>query len=67
MKVQSVLFDKSWTQTAAKKWLLAHNFKATKVHVTATRLRYRQYAPKNEKYRTITFGHGVQAIIAREP
>ncbi len=65
MKVQSLLFDKTkFTQASAKKWLLAHNFKATKVHVTESRLRYRQYAPKNEKYRTITLTYGVQAIVA---
>jgi len=65
MKVQSVLFDKkTWTQAAAKKWLLAHNLKATKVHVTAAKLRYRQYKPGLARYSTIPFGHGVQAIIA---
>ena len=69
MEVQSLLFSKDagWTVEKAKEWAKSHGYKHGKVHVTGQYIRIRQFSPKGSKVeRTITFGHGIRAVIARE-
>src|SRR5271166_3224405 len=69
MDVQSLLFDRSagWTQAKAKAWAKSHGYRHGKVHVTDQYVRIRQFDPKGLKVkRTITFGHGIRAVVARE-
>ena len=69
MDVQSLLFDRSagWTAAKAKAWAKSHGYRHGKVHVTDQYVRIRQFDPKGLKVkRTITFGHGIRAVVARE-
>lgn len=68
MDVQALLFDRaSWTASAAKAWAKSHGYKFGKVHVTDQHIRIRQFDPKDAKvFRTIPFGRGIRAVVARE-
>jgi len=69
MDVQSLLFSRAagWTPSKAKAWAKSHGFKHGKVHTTAGQVRIRQFDPKGLKVkRTVPFGHGIQAVVARE-
>ena len=69
MDVQSLLFDRNagWTASKAKAWAKSHGYKHGKVHVTDQYVRIRQFDPKGLRVkRTITFGHGIRAVVARE-
>src|SRR5208282_5080968 len=69
MDVQSLLFDRSagWTQAKAKAWAKSHGYRHGKVHTTDQYIRIRQFDPKGLRVkRTITFGHGIRAVVARE-
>lgn len=69
MDVQSLLFDRSagWTAGKAKEWAKSHGYRHGKVHVTDQYVRIRQFDPRGLKVkRTITFGHGIRAVVARE-
>jgi hypothetical protein len=67
--VQSLLFDRSagWTVSKATAWAKSHGYRYGKVHVTDQYVRLRQFDPKGLKVkRTIPFGRGIRAVIARE-
>ncbi len=69
MDVQSLLFDRSagWTASKAKEWARSHGYRHGKVHTTDQYIRIRQFDPKGLRVkRTITFGHGIRAVVARE-
>ena len=69
MDVQSLLFDRDagWTVSKAKAWAKSHGYKYGKTDVTDQYIRIRQFDPKGFKTkRTITFGRGIRAIVARE-
>src|SRR5580692_9773822 len=69
MDVQSLLFDRNagWTAAKAKAWAKSHGYRHGKVHVTDQYVRIRQFDPKGLRVkRTITFGHGIRAVVARE-
>ena len=68
MSVQSLLFDRgSWTTSSAKRWAQDHGYKYGKVDVTDQYIRIRQLDPKGSKVkRTIPFGKGIRAVVARE-
>jgi hypothetical protein len=69
MDVQSLLFDREagWTVSKAKAWAKSHGYRYGKVDVTDQYIRVRQFDPKGFKTkRTITFGRGIRAIVARE-
>ena len=69
MDVQSLLFDRSagWTAGKAKAWAKSHGYRHGKVHTTDRYVRIRQFDPKGLKTkRTITFGHGIRAVVARK-
>lgn len=67
--VQSLLFSRSegWTTSKAKSWAKANGYKYGKVDVTDQYIRIRQLDPKGFKTkRTIPFGRGIRAVVARE-
>jgi hypothetical protein len=69
MDVQSLLFDRSagWTAAKAKAWAKGHGYRHGKVHTTDQYIRIRQFDPKGLRVkRTVTFGHGIRAVVARE-
>lgn len=68
MSVQSLLFDRdSWTESKAKAWAKSHGYQYGKVDVTDQYIRIRQFDPKGSKTkRTIPFGRGIRAVVARE-
>ena len=69
MRAQSLLFSKSagWSVGKAKAWAKSHGYKHGKVDVTDQYIRLRQFSPKGSKVeRTITFGRGIRAVVARE-
>jgi hypothetical protein len=69
MDVQSLLFDRDagWTASKAKEWAKSHGYRHGKVHTTDRYIRIRQFDPKGLRVkRTITFGHGIRAVVARE-
>jgi hypothetical protein len=69
MRPQSLLFDRGsgWTPEKAKRWAKEHGFKADKVDVTDQYVRLRQLDPKGfQVKRTIPFGKGIRAVVARE-
>jgi hypothetical protein len=69
MDVQSLLFDRDagWTPSTAKAWAKSHGYKYGKVHSTDQYVRIRQFDPKGFKVkRTIPFGRGIRAVVARE-
>jgi hypothetical protein len=69
MDVQSLLFSRAdgWTEGKAKQWAKAHGYKHGKVDVTDQYVRLRQFDPKGLKIkRTIPFGRGIKAVVARE-
>lgn len=52
-EVQSVVFNKRyWTESRAIEWLLSAGFKAGKVDITDTQIRFRQTSPA--KYKRFT-------------
>ena len=70
-EVQSLLFDKSaFNVTRAKEWAKAHGYRTSGTDIggdRATKIRLRQADPKDftqTTFRTIEFGHGIEAIIA---
>jgi len=64
--IQSVLFEKDqWTVAKAKIWLKAHGYYYGKSDSTTSHIRFRQFDPSSKmRYRTITFGHGIKAVVA---
>src|SRR5574341_476305 len=69
MDVQSLLFSRAdgWTVSKAKAWAKSHGYKHSKSDVTDQYIRIRQFDPKGVKVkRTITFGRGIRAVVARE-
>ena len=69
MEVESLLFsrDDSWTPSKAKAWAQAHGYRYGKVDITDQYIRIRQFSPKGSKVkRTIPFGRGIRAVVARE-
>lgn len=71
MTVQSLLFAKgAWTDKSAAAWARRHGYKGAKVDpgsAPAGYLRVRQADPKGFKVlRTITFGHGIKAVVGRK-
>ena len=69
MSAQSLLFDRSagWTESKAKAWAKSHGYRYGKVDITDQYIRLRQFDPKGTKIkRTIPFGRGIRAIVARE-
>jgi len=69
MQAQSLLFDRSagWTVEKAKQWAKSHGYKSGKVDVTDRYVRLRQQDPKGFAVkRTVPFGKGIRAVVARE-
>jgi hypothetical protein len=69
MRPQSLLFSRAsgWTVDKAKAWAKSHGFKSGKVDVTSQNIRIRQFDPKgSQTFRTVPFGHGIRAVVARE-
>lgn len=69
MDVQSLLFSRAdgWAPSKAKAWAQSHGYKYGKVDVTDQYVRIRQFDPKGLKVkRTIPFGRGIRAVVARE-
>ena len=69
MQPQSLLFDRAvgWTVGKAKEWAKSHGYKTGKVDVTDQYVRLRQLDPKGSTVkRTVTFGKGIRAVVARE-
>ena len=68
MDVQSLLFSRdTWTVSKAKAWAKSHGYRYGKVDVTDQYIRIRQFDPKGVKVkRTIPFGRGIRAVVARE-
>jgi len=63
-EVQSLLFDKQWTHSEAKRWARDHGYRSGKVHVTDDYIRLRQFEPvSGREKRTIPFGQGIKAVI----
>jgi hypothetical protein len=69
MRVQSVLFDRDqWDPEGAVYWLQRHGYRASKLHASDSFLRFRQFDPARSgahTFRTITFGQGIKAVVAR--
>jgi len=69
MRPQSLLFSRSagWTPSKAKEWAKSHGYKHGKADVTEQYVRIRQFNPKGSAVsRTIPFGRGIRAVVARE-
>ena len=69
MSAQSLLFkrDQGWNESKAKAWAKAHGYRYGSVDVTDQYVRIRQFDPKGIKVaRTIPFGRGIRAVVARE-
>jgi len=69
MSAQSLLFDRNvgWTASKATAWAKSHGYRYGKVDVTDQYVRIRQFDPKGFKVkRTIPFGRGIRAVVARE-
>lgn len=66
--VQSLLFSRNgWTAASAKSWARSHGYKSAGVDVTDQHIRIRQFDSKGFKtHRTIPFGRGIRAVIAKE-
>lgn len=66
--VQSLLFDRSsWTTAKAKAWAESQGYRYGKVDVTDQYIRVRQSDPHGSRVkRTIPFGKGIRAVVARE-
>jgi hypothetical protein len=65
-RVQSLLFDRArWGPKSASNWALDHKFVSPTPDITEQKIRLRQYTPdaSAERYRTIEFRPGVQAVI----
>ena len=62
-RVQSLLFEKaSFSKQQAAAWAKSHGY-VSAIEESRNFWRARQYEPAGERYRTITFGKGVKAII----
>lgn len=69
MSAQSLLFDRAagWTPSKSKAWAQTHGYRYGKVDVTDQYIRLRQSNPKGSTVkRTIPFGRGIRAVVARE-
>ena len=69
MQTQSLLFSRAdgWTESEAKQWAKSHGYKHDKVDVTDRYVRLRQLDPRGFTVkRTIPFGKGIRAVVARE-
>ena len=69
MSAQSLLFkrDAGWTESKAKSWAKANGYRYGKVDITDQYVRLRQSDPKGSTVkRTIPFGRGIRAVVARE-
>jgi chemotaxis protein histidine kinase CheA len=69
MQTQSLLFSRAdgWTESKAKEWAKEHGYKSNKVDVTDQYIRLRQLDPKKFTVkRTVPFGKGIRAVVARE-
>lgn len=64
-QVQSVVFDRlKWNIPKAVKWLKDHGFRAYKVDIKPSTLRFRQMDPSQfKKYRTKTTSDGINLVI----
>lgn len=66
--IQSIIFLRTkWTKQKAINWLIEHNHKHNKVHITKNFYRFRQYEPiMGEKYRLIKLAklQGIKYVIA---
>lgn len=68
MKVQSIIFDKSyWNVTESRKWLRAHNYVYNgKVDTTKNFHRFRQSRPvKGSTYYTVTLPNRIELVITK--
>ena len=66
--VQTLLLDRRAfpTPAHARRWAIAHGYRATKVHTTARFHRIRQASPsrfERGSFRTIRFAQGIEAVI----
>jgi hypothetical protein len=69
MDVQSLLFsrDDGWTPSKSKAWAQSHGYKYGKVDTTGPYVRIRQFDSQGlQVKRTIPFGRGIRAVVARE-
>lgn len=65
--VQSLLFSKraGWTVESARDWAWSNGYRSGKTHETENHIRLRQFPPhEGLRYRTVTFGRGISAVIA---
>jgi hypothetical protein len=64
-RVQTLLFSRDrYSSSSARAWARSHGYKSGKVDVTANNIRIRQESPgKFRRLRTITFGHGIKAVV----
>jgi hypothetical protein len=65
--VQSLLFSRdTFTPAKAKAWAKRHGYKHGKIDETDRYVRLRQADPKEFRVkRTVSFGDGIKAIVAR--
>jgi len=68
-EVQSVIFNRdTWSETRARSWLIAHNYKSGKIDITPHALRFRQKDParfKKLSFFTVPIAKGsIKLIIA---
>lgn len=63
--IQSIIFQKNkWTPQRAIKWLLRHEYKASKIDETNDYYRFRQFTPNpKDQYYTKDIGKGIKFII----
>jgi len=67
MVVQSLLFDKRWTQEEVKAWLRHHGYKVG-LDIKLKYYRARQLDPKSFRrttFRTIHFSEGIEAVVGK--
>lgn len=69
-QIQTLILSKEKfkTRADAKKWVVDHDFKSTKIDETSTSFRFRQKEPSDfieGSFRTITITDGVSAVIGR--
>jgi len=67
MRVQSLLFDRRrWTPTAAAEWAYAHGYRLGRIEGSDAYWRMRQFSPRRaHTFRTIRFGRGISAVVAK--
>jgi hypothetical protein len=69
--IQSIAFKRDYGVTKAREWLARHGYGSSKIDITPTQIRFRQYDPKGlemagYKFITKRFKHG-NFIIAYPP